>query len=288
MIIRLFTFFFCLFLSSLSACDHLMQFYETKYEIPTNLLKAISHVESGRVNEYGRMQSDLFVINAQGKGYRFTSKQEAIQKIRELQAQGIQSIDVGCMQINLKHHPKAFKNLDEAFDPHKNVDYGARYLTSLKQNFGNWTEAVGRYHSSSSFHKNKYYNLVKTRLSSLGTMSTVPVMSVYKAPTRPHSYEKEAQKAKNQVVSTSMTSQNGVKMPVNIQFAPLKMPNNKQAQQVRPSSQGPMNLAKSRKIFQLSRKNDSSNVENIKLVRKKMIPLSALPRSDYHKPIPLN
>ena len=45
------------------------------------------------------------------------SKELALRKVRELRAAGRSNIDVGCMQINLGHHPTAFASLDEAFDP---------------------------------------------------------------------------------------------------------------------------------------------------------------------------
>ena len=32
------------------------------------------------------------------------------------------------MQINLMHHPDAFASLDEAFEPGRNVAYGAKFL----------------------------------------------------------------------------------------------------------------------------------------------------------------
>ena len=34
---------------------------------------------------------------------------------------GVSSVDAGCTQINLRHHPAAFAYLKEAFDPVANV-----------------------------------------------------------------------------------------------------------------------------------------------------------------------
>ena len=58
-------------------------------------------------------------------------------------------IDVGCLQVDLTLHPRAFASLDEAFDPVANADYAARYLTSLYRDEAghNWDVAVGLYHS---------------------------------------------------------------------------------------------------------------------------------------------
>ena len=50
------------------------------------------------------------------------------------------------MQINLMHHPDAFASLEEAFEPTRNVAYGARFLGQLRDETQSWTRAVERYH----------------------------------------------------------------------------------------------------------------------------------------------
>ena len=67
--------------------------------------------------------------------------------MRALQAQGVRSIDVGCMQVNLMHHPNAFASLDEAFDPPSNALYAARFLNTLYGASGSWLQATAAYHS---------------------------------------------------------------------------------------------------------------------------------------------
>lgn len=69
--------------------------------------------------------------------------------MKKLQAQGVKSIDVGCMQINLAYHPDAFKSVEEAFDPQKNAEYAAKFLKKLyKNNDRDWIKAAMAYHSS--------------------------------------------------------------------------------------------------------------------------------------------
>ena len=58
-------------------------------------------------------------------------RRQAIAAVKALQARGVRSIDVGCMQINLSYHPHAFRDLDQAFDPHANAAYAERFLTQL-------------------------------------------------------------------------------------------------------------------------------------------------------------
>jgi Transglycosylase SLT domain len=54
---------------------------------------------------------------------------------------------VGCLQVNLMHHPEAFATLDEAFDPAANVAYAARFLHELFAESQDWAQAAAAYHS---------------------------------------------------------------------------------------------------------------------------------------------
>tara|TARA_B100000161_G_C33284079_1_gene295611 strand:- start:92 stop:496 length:405 start_codon:yes stop_codon:yes gene_type:complete len=62
--------------------------------------------------------------------------------------EGVQKIDVGCTQINLMHHKKAFPSIEAAFDPAINVAYGAKYLAALHRETSSRFTAVKRYHSA--------------------------------------------------------------------------------------------------------------------------------------------
>jgi len=121
---------------------------EHQYVLPTKLLHTIGIVESGRLDPVtGRVAPWPWTINVAGVGHYFETKAAAIQAVQDLQTAGVQSIDVGCMQINLMHHPNAFASLDEAFDPDANARYGARFLSALYHEIGNWPQAAAAYHS---------------------------------------------------------------------------------------------------------------------------------------------
>jgi Transglycosylase SLT domain len=120
---------------------------EPSYGIPEGLLAAIGLTESGRVVARQRTVWP-WTVNAEGDGHFFETKEDAIAFVEGLQADGVTSIDVGCMQINLRHHPDAFATLEDAFDPATNVEYGAEFLTSLKGESRTWLKAVRRYHSA--------------------------------------------------------------------------------------------------------------------------------------------
>jgi hypothetical protein len=128
---------------------------QVKHGIPDNLLLAIGIQEAGWNSRTG-LTVWPWSVNAEGTGAFFKSKAAMVNWVRNQQAQGVQSIDVGCMQINQKWHGKAFVSLEHAADPRLNVDYAARYLRSLYLEEGNWWQAAGRYHSSTQKFKEIY------------------------------------------------------------------------------------------------------------------------------------
>jgi hypothetical protein len=122
---------------------------ERGHAVPPQLLASIGRVESGRRDPAtGAWGAWPWTINAEGQGSYFETKAEAIQAVQTLQARGVRSIDVGCMQVNLMHHPTAFPNLDMAFEPAVNADYAARFLVELHDQTGDWTKATADYHSA--------------------------------------------------------------------------------------------------------------------------------------------
>jgi hypothetical protein len=117
--------------------------------IPPRLMAAIAMVESGRQDPVtGRPTPWPWTVEAEGQGNFYDTKAQAITAVRALQARGIHSIDVGCMQINLLQHPNAFTSLEQAFDPTANAIYAARFLTELYGQTHDWPRATGLYHSA--------------------------------------------------------------------------------------------------------------------------------------------
>lgn len=134
--------------------------YEQHHRIPNGLLHAISKAESGLKDVKGKIVAWPWTVNAQGQGYFFPTKQAAIAAVKQMQARGIKSIDVGCMQVNLYHHPEAFKNLDKAFEPSENVKYAALFLKRLQKESNSWSKAVAHYHSVNPVHHVPYQKTV--------------------------------------------------------------------------------------------------------------------------------
>ena len=124
--------------------------------IPDRLMQAIGVMESGRKDASGTVAPWPWTINVEGVGHIFETKQQAIAAVLAHQASGKRSIDVGCMQINLHHHPDAFASLEDAFDPAANARYAARFLQQLLAQTGSWPRAVAGYHSLTPDIGNEY------------------------------------------------------------------------------------------------------------------------------------
>ena len=125
--------------------------------LPPFLLTAIAKVESGRWHDRsGETLPWPWTVTSERGGRYLPSKEAAIREVRRLQNEGVVSIDVGCMQVNLLYHPDAFDDLEAAFDPVQNISYAATFLSDLQRRLQSWTRAIGRYHSASSEFSGSY------------------------------------------------------------------------------------------------------------------------------------
>ncbi len=145
-------------------CTRHLPRYERQYGIPVHLLSAISSTESGRPHKaLGIALPWPWTINAAGKGYYFDSKEEAVAAAKKLRKQGVKSMDVGCMQVNLVHHADAFRSLEQAFDPEQNIAYAASFLRNLYEEQDSWRTAAASYHSKTPLFGSRYVSRVYDR-----------------------------------------------------------------------------------------------------------------------------
>jgi hypothetical protein len=151
---------------SASACASAISLIEPLSGLPPGLLLAIALVETGRAVPGGTgTQPWPWSWNAAGRGQVATTKAAAVAAVAALRVGGVMSVDVGCMQINLLHHPNAFASLDEAFDPVANVRYAAAFLARLRADLPDWEAAIRRYHSGDAARGDAYQRRVAmTRL----------------------------------------------------------------------------------------------------------------------------
>lgn len=122
---------------------------EQQHNMPKGMMTSIALVESGRRSPTGDVKSWPWTINAEGRAYYFATRNDAVDAVRRLMADGMRTIDIGCMQVNLRFHPRAFTSVEEAFDPMSNVAYAAYFLRDLETRSESWDQAIGRYHSFS-------------------------------------------------------------------------------------------------------------------------------------------
>lgn len=150
------------------ACARAIAIADQNSGLPPGLLGAIARVETGRRAPNGGVQPWPWSFNAAGEGRYMGSREEAIAEVRTRQAAGTRSIDVGCMQINLLHHPDAFESVEAGFDPETNVRYAVRFLKSLYARTGDWATATGQYHSATPERAIIYHQRVMAALTGQG------------------------------------------------------------------------------------------------------------------------
>jgi hypothetical protein len=147
--------------SAATLCEQAIAKAEAIGHTPPGMLAAIGQVESGRPDpQTGAMRPWPWTIDADGVGQFFATKAQAIAAVAALQARGVRSIDVGCMQVNLMHHPDAFASLDQAFNPVSNAIFAVRFLNALYRSTGSWPKAIAAYHSDAPHMADDYQRRV--------------------------------------------------------------------------------------------------------------------------------
>lgn len=116
--------------------------------IPEGLLTAVALAESGRWDPQAKaLRAWPWTLNVDGEGMYFDTLPEARAAAVDALRRGVRQVDMGCMQVSMAWHARAFETVTEALTPVENVAYGALYLRQLYDAHGEWGEAVRRYHS---------------------------------------------------------------------------------------------------------------------------------------------
>jgi hypothetical protein len=163
-------------------CETAITTAEYVGRLPPRLLGAISLTETGRIDPAsGRLRPWPWTINAEGEGRLFETRDQAVAAVKALWARGVQSIDVGCLQVNLMYHPDAFATLNDAFDPLLNAKYAARFLNALYADGKDWARAIAAYHSETPAIGDAYRVLVMARWQNgdLHPMAPAPASTAY-------------------------------------------------------------------------------------------------------------
>ncbi len=161
-------------------CEAAIAAAEKSPRLPDKLMPAISRVESGRLDPVTkRVRPWPWTINVGGDGFFFDGKDQAVAAVRDLQARGVRSIDIGCMQVNLMHHPTAFASLDDAFEPAVNARFAAQFLMALYRQTGDWNLAAANYHSSNIDRGEDYQRRVFGRVMTPMGAKAAPATGPY-------------------------------------------------------------------------------------------------------------
>lgn len=123
--------------------------------VPADVLLAIALVETGRSID-GRMRPWPWAANAEGRGYWFTSHDDAAAFARQRLEQGRPSFDLGCFQINWRWHGHQFDRPEALLDPLTAARYAAHFLSALHAELGDWEAAAGAYHSRTPYLAKRY------------------------------------------------------------------------------------------------------------------------------------
>jgi hypothetical protein len=128
-------------------CSETAAQVEAKLGLPKHLLGAVSLAETGRAGPNRQISAWPWTVHDGARGYYFATREEAVDFVRNTRFDGQRSIDVGCMQVNLRHHPRAFTSVSMGFDPKANIEYAAGFLVDLALKSGSWEEAIAKYHT---------------------------------------------------------------------------------------------------------------------------------------------
>lgn len=128
--------------ASTGSCEGAIFEAAQRYGIPAGILYSVGLTETGRK---GSLQA--YAMNVEGKAYYFKTLDEALAGFDAARSSGKKLIDVGCMQINQHFHGEHFTSVEAMFDPRRNVEYAAHFLSNLHRRHETWTMAVARYHA---------------------------------------------------------------------------------------------------------------------------------------------
>jgi hypothetical protein len=142
-------------------CEKAIRAAEKKYNLPPYLLAAIALTESGKDG-----RPSPLAMNIYGQSY-FARSTGEMENVVMRNGGETASIDVGCVQVNLRWHSGRFKNWRSLLVPAYNAEYAALYLRELYKERGTWTSAVGSYHSKTPWRSANYACLVSRRWSQI-------------------------------------------------------------------------------------------------------------------------
>jgi hypothetical protein len=111
------------------------------------LLYSVALAESARPINRAEIAPWPWTINSLDGPRYFNTRQEAEKYLRSLLEKGVENIDIGLMQINLKFNRARISDPVALLNPETNLRLGARLLREALESSADAVLAVGRYHS---------------------------------------------------------------------------------------------------------------------------------------------
>lgn len=119
------------------------------YGVDPYILYAIALVESRKKSDDGLFRPSPWAIMENGKRpvSHYPKSLEEAKILLHLLLAKTKNLDIGMMQVNLKHHGHRVKNPEDLFDPETNILVGSQILKeALNSSPGELVTGVGRYH----------------------------------------------------------------------------------------------------------------------------------------------
>jgi hypothetical protein len=145
-----------------NACTSAIDSAEHRYGIPPRLLLAVAITESG-VNGIPYP----WTVHLAGRAIYAPSQAAASRYLRDAKGRVRPNVFAGCMQLSVRYHRANFAQPEHMLEPAQNVGYAARFLASLKQDWGTWAEAVSHYQGGKPRQQLAYLCKVWRTLSAL-------------------------------------------------------------------------------------------------------------------------
>lgn len=143
-----------------------------EFGIPGAFLYGVALQESAMLVGRAGQRRSLpwpWTLNVAGTPARFASRAAAEHGLRRALGAGIDSVDVGPMQVNWRYHKHRLVSVERALEPYSNLRVGAALLAEHFADCQSWPEAIGRYHSpANKARAGSYSNAVFERLRKLG------------------------------------------------------------------------------------------------------------------------
>jgi soluble lytic murein transglycosylase-like protein len=110
-----------------------------------------------------------WTLNVAGAPGRFATREQAHAALVAAIGRGIDSVDIGAMQVNWRYHRARLIGHSQALDPYWNLRVGASILRDHFRDSADWFVSAGRYHSPGNpARATQYASGVFSRLARLG------------------------------------------------------------------------------------------------------------------------